>query len=339
MANTKDYAMREMILDQCLSTGKEYTREQLQEIVNKRLAERDMMPIRSRSTILQDIQEMNEKFYQLYGSYGIVYEDRHRKRYYHYREGIESIYNRELSSEDIEKLQEVRSLLQGFRGMPQFDWLDEMSVRFDQNMMGRQREIASFESCITRDAQFFLTLFNAILHKQVITMTYRRFGLEPKQHVLHPYYLKQYRLRWYLLANIDQMEGVCVFALDRILSVKINNKVEYVDSDIDFQHYFDDIVGISHPDNGVVEHVIMKADNWLVNYLETSPIHSSQQIIRKCEDNCIVTIDVMINHELEQELLFYAEHIAVLLPVELREKLAERIRKQLKGYKDIKKKK
>ena len=144
MANTKDYPMREMILDQCLSTGKEYTREELQEIVNKRLAERDMMPIRSRSTILQDIQEMNEKFYQLYGSYGIVYEDRHRKRYYHYREGIESIYNRELSSEDIEKLQEVRSLLQGFRGMPQFDWLDEMSVRFDQNMMGRQREIASF---------------------------------------------------------------------------------------------------------------------------------------------------------------------------------------------------
>ena len=83
----------------------------------------------------------------------------------------------------------------------------------------------------------------------------------------------------------------------------------------------------------------MKADNWLVNYLETSPIHSSQQIIRKSEDNCIVTIDVMINHELEQELLFYAEHIAVLLPVELREKLAERIKKQLKGYKDIKKKK
>ena len=30
MANTKDYSMREMILDQCLSSGKEYTREQLE---------------------------------------------------------------------------------------------------------------------------------------------------------------------------------------------------------------------------------------------------------------------------------------------------------------------
>ena len=34
MANTKDYAMREMILDRCFSTGKEYTREELMDIVN-----------------------------------------------------------------------------------------------------------------------------------------------------------------------------------------------------------------------------------------------------------------------------------------------------------------
>ena len=74
--------MREMILDQCLSSGKEYTREQLQEEVNRFLVARDMLPIQSRTTILQDIQEMNEKFYQMNGCYGIVYEDKHRKRYY-----------------------------------------------------------------------------------------------------------------------------------------------------------------------------------------------------------------------------------------------------------------
>ena len=34
MANTKDYSMREMIIDQCLSTGREFTREELQEAVS-----------------------------------------------------------------------------------------------------------------------------------------------------------------------------------------------------------------------------------------------------------------------------------------------------------------
>ena len=35
--NGKDYSFREMIYDECFSTGKEFTREQLMEIVNKRL--------------------------------------------------------------------------------------------------------------------------------------------------------------------------------------------------------------------------------------------------------------------------------------------------------------
>lgn len=79
MANTKDYSMREMVLDRCFSTGKEYTREQLMAIVNKELAQRDMLPIRSRNTLIQDINEMNGKFSNLYGEDGIVFEDRNSR--------------------------------------------------------------------------------------------------------------------------------------------------------------------------------------------------------------------------------------------------------------------
>ena len=91
MANTKDYSMREMIIDQCLSTGREFTREELQEAVNKGLQSRDMLPIKSKVTILQDINEMDEKFRRMYGTSGIIYEDRGRKRYYRYRDGIEMV--------------------------------------------------------------------------------------------------------------------------------------------------------------------------------------------------------------------------------------------------------
>ena len=85
---TKDYSMREMIIDQCLGTGREYTREELQAAVNKALESRGMLPIKSKVTILQDINEMNEKFYRIYGDYGIVTEQKGRKTYYRYRDGI-----------------------------------------------------------------------------------------------------------------------------------------------------------------------------------------------------------------------------------------------------------
>ncbi len=77
---------------------------------------------------------MNEKFYSMYEEYGIVAEKRGRLYYYRYRTGIDSIYNRELTAEEVEKLQEVRSLLQGLRGMPHLEWIDQMSARFDQQL-------------------------------------------------------------------------------------------------------------------------------------------------------------------------------------------------------------
>lgn len=49
---------------------------------------------------------MNEKFYSMYEEYGIVAEKRGRLYYYRYRTGIDSIYNRELTAEEVEKLQE-----------------------------------------------------------------------------------------------------------------------------------------------------------------------------------------------------------------------------------------
>ena len=103
--------MREMIIDQCLGTGREYTREELQAAVNKALESRGMLPVKSKVTILQDINEMNEKFYRIYDEYGIVSERRGRKTFYRYRDGIGSIYNRELTIDEWNGLTRCRLAL------------------------------------------------------------------------------------------------------------------------------------------------------------------------------------------------------------------------------------
>ena len=285
--------MREMIIDQCLGTGREFTREELQEAVNKGLESRDMLPVRSKVTILQDLAEMNEKFRRMYKVYGIVYEDRGRKRYYRYRDGIGSIYNRELTADEIEKLQEVRSLLQGLHGMPQMEWLDQVSVRFDQNIMGAERHIASFEEATAGDTLFFLQLFEAINLKKVLTIEYKG------------------------------KEFITIFALDRILSVRRNSEVAFRETTIDFNHYFDDIVGVTHPDNGVVEQIVIEGDNWAEYYLRTLPIHPLQQLESLGEKGCRATLRLMVNRELEREILSYGEHLKVIAPGHLRDRMRQ----------------
>ena len=335
MANTKDYSMREMVLDRCFSTGKEYTREELMAIVNKELESRDMLPIRSRNTFSQDIIEMNSKFFKIYGEEGIVFEDRHKKRYYRYRDGIDSIYNRDLTAEEVEKLQEVRSLLQGLRGMPEMAWLDQMAARFDQKTMGAKHPVASFEDSTEGDAKHFLSLFNAIANKQVMTILYQRFGLDSKERVIYPYYLKQYRRRWYLFATIKDHVFITCFSLDRILSIAQNHEDAFIESGVDFNHYFDDIVGVSHPDNESVEHIVLKGDKWLEYYLRTLPIHPLQQLESLGDEGCRVTLDVMINNELIQELAFYGDHLCVESPKRLRDIMTERAQHQIDDYRQM----
>lgn len=329
---TKEYAMREMVIDQCLGTGREYTREELMAIVNKELERRDMQPIRSRNTFILDINEMNSKFEKMYGKVGIVFEDRHKKRYYRYREDIESIYNRELTAEEVEKLQEVRNLLQGLRGMPQMGWLDQMTARFDQKTLGSDHPIASFEDNTEGDAKYFLQLFNAVANKQSLNILYQRFGLDAKERTIYPYYLKQYRRRWYLFATILDHEFITCFSLDRILSVNRNLTIPFQESHVDFNHYFDDIVGVSHPDKGQVERVVLRGDGWLEYYLRTLPIHPLQQLESLGDGGCRVTMNLMLNNELVQELAFYGDHLHVESPQQLRDMMAERARKQLMDY-------
>ncbi len=331
MANTKDYAMREMIIDKFLSTGGEYTRAELHALVNKHLVSRAMRPVSSMQTILNDINEMNEKFFRVYDKKCILYRDHHHKRYYRYSSEVKSIYNRELLPEEIEKINEVKTLLKGLHSTLAFDWIDEMMARFDQNIMGGDRMVVSFEDGSKKDAEFFMPLFNAITNKQAVRLVYQKFGAEPTERLVHPYFLKQYRRRWYTFVHDERREGIVCFALDRILSAVVQPDEPFVETDVDFNHYFDDIVGVTNYADGSVERVVLRVDPWVANYLQTSPIHPSQHITHDGQGEWTVTLDVKLNHELEQELLFYGEHVRVVVPEALREKMDLRISKMARN--------
>lgn len=335
MANTKDYSFREMIYDECFSTGKEFTGKQLMDIVNERLEERGMKLIQSRTTFMQDIAEMNEKFFHMYGKYGIVWEDRNKKRYYRYRYGVDSIYNRELTQEEVERLQQVRNLLVGFKGMPDFGWIDQMMTRLDQNIIGKQKTVATFEGGTKKDKEYLMLLFNAILNRQVLDVDYRPFFGDSEPITIHPYYLKQYWRRWYLFAKREGGQEIEAFSLDCMESVAINKNIKYKGTKTSFKKYFKNLVGVTMPPETDVEHIELWADASLVPYLLTMPIHETQIIRIDDEKNCTVMLDVMINYELKQELMYYGDRLVVKSPAYLRDEMIEVLESCKGSYKNI----
>ena len=62
MPSSAEYSVREEILDQYLSSGKWYSRKQLEDFCNRELEDRGKRTISSRTTILNDLLEIANKY-------------------------------------------------------------------------------------------------------------------------------------------------------------------------------------------------------------------------------------------------------------------------------------
>lgn len=102
-------------------------------------------------------------------------------------------------------------------------------------------------------------------------------------------------------------------------------------TDIDFNEYFKDVVGVTLPDDHpVAEQVLLKFDEARFPYVVNKPIHHSQQIVDDAER--IIAITVRPNKELESRILSYGNQVEVLKPEWLRHQIAEKISDLLKKY-------
>ena len=136
-------------------------------------------------------------------------------------------------------------------------------------------------------------------------------------------------MRWFLFGKSDNYETITNLALDRIESIDIVNK-EYINSDIDFNEYFEDIIGVTIPNENVLN-IVLKGDKTLIPYITTKPLHGSQ-IIYGTDNNFEVHLKLIPNYELETMILSFGEKIRVLEPIILVEKLKERINKMKNNY-------
>lgn len=109
-------------------------------------------------------------------------------------------------------------------------------------------------------------------------------------------------------------------------------KVPFVENEqIDYETYFDDIVGVTHdrrhPD---IEHVVLRFAKERFPYAVSKPIHQSQQIVNAEEG--MLSIDVRVNRELEQNIFSFGQQVEVLSPEWFRNQIKEKYKEIVKIY-------
>lgn len=330
MATNKNARLRYEALDKCLSNfSRKFYIEDLQKACcNYLTKELSIDTTVSKRQVYSDLKEM-EISPSMHAPIK-AYQDGQRKYYRYTQEGF-SIFD--LTDDELTGLEATVNMLSSFRGMPQFDWMTDIirKLKKKYKVSGSQRNILSFDSNVDlRGIDRFKELFNYIVNEQPICITYEPFGKESFDAEIHPYFLKQYNNRWFLLGFNPEYKDISVFALDRIKSIKSLNVKFVADTIIeDPFDYFFDVIGTTIPNHGEVEKVVLKFSPIRYQYVSAKPIHHTQKTDNL---NHTISIEVIPNKELEAIILGFGKDVEVLEPEHLRNEIIEIINESCEKY-------
>jgi len=328
MGITKSPLIRYKILDQCFrNPGRRFFIEDLigecEKVIRETSSNRFTV---SRRQILKDIAFMESKEGWEIELNRLKFG---RKVFYRYKSSNYSINNMPLNGVEIDQLKSALQILNQFTGMPQFEWMDELLPKLQQGITANRRApIMSFESNqYLKGIENLGRLFNAINYETPLDITYRDFKSEDDYIVkIHPYYLKQFNNRWFLLGfNAEKNKFDWNLAIDRIIKIE-ESKATYIKNNfINWEEYFEDIIGVTKPENANVETVQLKFIGDTCNYIINKPLHGSQKIAWLGSAELIVKLELIINYELIRLILSYADNVVVIEPDHLIKKVKSRL--------------
>jgi predicted DNA-binding transcriptional regulator YafY len=325
MPVTKNAAFRYRIIDSCLrNPRKRYpTINALQEQISEAL---DLDSVISESSIHKDFKSMRD-FYKA----PITYHPVHKG--YYYEDEHFSINAFPLTSEEIQVLDLSSSFL---RQIKYSGFFQQFETAIDKLISGfrlsripgheQSRFMATEEPITDIGTKWLEIIYEAILHKQVLKIIYKRFNSpETKEHHMSPYVLKEYRNRWYAVGYSDLGDAVITLALDRIHSVEVMPKEKYYKTDFDEDEYFKYSFGVTVYANALPEKVRLLFTPQVAGYILTKPLHHTQEILKESSEGTTIEITCHLTPELEMTILSYGETIRVLNPDKLIDKLKNRI--------------
>lgn len=337
MAINKSALVRYKILDNCFrNPGKRYFISDLIAECESVLLEIDPESNGiSRRQIFEDISFMESK-----EGWGIVLSRLRdgKKVFYRYADTTFSINNMPLNEVEINQLKAAVDILSQFKGMPQFEWVNELVPKLKQGFAseGLSSIIMDFDNNqYLKGVEHLGNLYNAIFYKKILSVSYQPFESEyPFEIIIHPYFLKQYNNRWFLFGYYAEKEkNDWNLAIDRIVSIKEITGQYHENSEIDWQEYFEDIIGVTKPIDSEIENVVLQFVGRTGRYMESKPIHGSQKS-KWLNDNLLeVKLELMINYELERLILSYADSVQVIQPLSLVKSIKERLKQAYENYK------
>jgi predicted DNA-binding transcriptional regulator YafY len=332
MSKNKNAILRYNILDKCFrNPGKRYFMEDLLKEINKTLLENGGEEVKRRQ-VFDDMTFMES---DAGWSAPLDRIKDGRKTFYRYNDLSFSISNQPLNEEQINHIESALATLSSIKGLPQFGELQEVLTTIKNGKTSPDQLSAIMEFSANEyvhGREHLGPLFNAIHYRKVLKIAYQSFKQEMANELqFHPYLLKQYNNRWFLLGLNERLGKISTLALDRIKSI-VEFAMSQPPSEFNADEYFEDMIGVTRQEGQEPLEVILRFAQEEAPYILTKPIHGSQRKISDDESGLVIALEVIHNPELERLILSFGSKVEVVAPATLRTAIESNLSRAIELY-------
>ena len=330
MASSKNAFKRYLIYDKQLQGGKGKTKEQLMKAVkdetDKGISDR---------TFELDISNMRHD-----ESLGYFAPIKYiRGKHYVYEKKNFTISDSRLTRTQMRNLKNAIKIFSQFKHLPLISHINQVVEQLEHVVfLNRNIRVTHDNPVIELEvpkqwpaADIMKELYQAISLKKRVKITYMPFRNtenDGARHVLKPLLIKEYQNRLYLIA-IDTNGEIRTFGMERIQGlIQIEDK--FTDT-FDSEKYFKYALGITVPNHGepeIIKLLFGKAD---ADYVKTSRLHETQEIIREDQNGLLISIEVYKSEELIRMVRSYGSGVKVVSPPWLQELILNDAHAVVKG--------
>jgi predicted DNA-binding transcriptional regulator YafY len=184
----------------------------------------------------------------------------------------------------------------------------------------------------SKGTQYLEPIIRAIENRLVLRVYYLPFYEDkPYFNEIHPYLLKEYGFRWYLVGLNKFKDQIRTYALDRIRDLKEVEGVEFQEPEFNVSEYFQYSIGIIAP-QGIPSLIKLAVQKTQAQYLITQPWHHSQNIEEENEDQVIFSFRVHPTYEFRSLVLSLGKDAEIVEPSGLRKEMIKEMSEMIARY-------
>lgn len=331
MSTFSNAVLRHKTIDACLrDTTRKYTLLDLinactlaiKEKYGSKVGAKYKVSVRS---LQLDLQIMRDKT-KGYGAPIIVYN----QKYYKYKDPNFSIEKAKLGKEALAQVAELISNLNQYSSFQQLTSLKNISQILEEEINSKlQKRNPVVENEARRNPlglEYFDTIHDAILYRKALCIGYYSSRSNNIMNIIfYPFYLKEYKGRWYALGYKDGLNGVYKLPLDRIRDYSYSILPFPAEYSFNPDEYFKDIIGVTRL-SGEPREVRYLVKNKLAPFIKKNPLHHSQKIAYLHDNGDMeFTIKIVPNREFYNLIFDYLPNIHIISPREVGLQSNERV--------------